>query len=156
MTAADMGALIGRIAGEVGLEPALIQAVVHAESGGDPWAIRYEPAFHDRYVKGKIPGISLTEEIARSTSWGLMQVMGQVARERGFQGKFLSALCDPETGLRVGALHLKRFLDQYGDVSKAVASYNAGSPRMADGGFVNQGYVDKVMAEYRRLKDGMA
>ncbi len=149
--------ILDRVARELGLDPDLVRAIVLIESSGDPWAVRYEPAFYYRYVRGKIPGISITEEVARATSWGLMQVMGQVARERGFQGKFLSALCDPETGLRFGALHLKRFLDRHGDVEKAVAAYNAGSPRMANGRFVNQAYVDKVMREYRRLKDvGMA
>jgi hypothetical protein len=55
-------------------------------------AIRYEPAFRTRYVAPL--GLPPTEEVARSISWGLMQVMGQVAREHGFAGKFLSALCD--------------------------------------------------------------
>jgi len=35
-----------------------------------------------------------------------MQVMGQVAREHGFEGKFLSALCDPALGLDIGCAAL--------------------------------------------------
>jgi len=31
-----------------------------------------------------------------------MQVMGQVAREHEFVGKFLSALCDPALGIEIG------------------------------------------------------
>jgi len=79
---------------------ALVCAVVEQESAWDVHAIRYEPAFRTRYVAPL--GLPPTEEIARSISWGLMQVMGQVAREHGYQGKFLSALCEPAAGLDIG------------------------------------------------------
>jgi hypothetical protein len=83
---------------------ALVCAVVEQESAWDTHAIRYEPGFRTRYVAPL--GLPPTEEIARSISWGLMQVMGQVAREHGFQGKFLSALCDPAIGLDLGCAAL--------------------------------------------------
>jgi len=83
------------------LDPALVCAVVEQESAWDAHAIRYEPAFRTRYVAPL--GLPPTEEVARSISWGLMQVMGQVAREHGFQGKFLSALCEPAAGLDIGS-----------------------------------------------------
>jgi len=79
---------------------ALVCAVVEQESAWDTHAIRYEPAFRTRYVAPL--GLPPTEEIARSISWGLLQVMGQVAREHGFSGKFLSALCEPAAGLDIG------------------------------------------------------
>src|SRR5271154_6227826 len=79
------------------IEPALVCAVVEQESAWDAHAIRYEPAFRARYVAPL--GLTPTEEIARSISWGLLQVMGQVAREHGFTEKFLSALCEPAAGL---------------------------------------------------------
>lgn len=82
------------------LHPALICAVVEQESAWNSFAMRYEPAFRARYVAPL--GLPITEEVARSISWGLMQVMGQVARENGFDGKFLSALCDPAAGLDCG------------------------------------------------------
>jgi hypothetical protein len=86
------------------LDPALVCAIVEQESAWDPHAIRYEPGFRTRYVAPL--GLPPTEEIARSISWGLMQVMGQVAREHGFSGKFLSALCDPALGLDIGCAAL--------------------------------------------------
>ena len=70
------------------------------KSAWDAHAIRYEPAFRTRYVAPL--GLPPTEEIARSISWGLMQVMGQVAREHGFTGQFLSALCEPAAGIAIG------------------------------------------------------
>jgi Transglycosylase SLT domain len=79
---------------------ALVCAIVEQESAWDAHAIRYEPAFRTRYVAPL--ALPPTEEIARSMSWGLMQVMGQVAREHGFAGKFLSALCEPAAGLDIG------------------------------------------------------
>src|SRR5271155_4197450 len=82
------------------LDAALVCAIVEQESAWDAHAIRYEPAFRTRYVAPL--GLPPTEEIARSISWGLMQVMGQVAREHGFESKFLSALCEPEFGLDTG------------------------------------------------------
>jgi soluble lytic murein transglycosylase-like protein len=68
------------------LDPALVCAVVEQESAWNPWAIRYEPGFLARYVAPLFTAgkISATEAYARSFSWGLMQVMGQVAREHGF------------------------------------------------------------------------
>jgi len=86
------------------LEPALVCAVIEQESAWNTYAIRYEPGFRTRYVAPL--GLPPTEEIARSISWGLMQVMGQVAREHGFTGKFLSALCDPALGLDSGCAAL--------------------------------------------------
>lgn len=88
------------IAAAHALDPALVCAVIEQESAWDAHAIRYEPAFRTRYVAPL--GLPPTEEIARSISWGLMQVMGQVAREHNFAGKFLSALCEPAAGIEIG------------------------------------------------------
>jgi hypothetical protein len=82
------------------IDAALVCAVIEQESGWDANAIRYEGAFRARYVAPL--GLPPTEEIARSISWGLMQVMGQVAREHGFAGAFLSELCSAECGLEIG------------------------------------------------------
>lgn len=108
------------------LDPALVCAVVEQESAWDPHAIRYEPAFRMRYVAPL--GLSATEEIARSISWGLMQLMGQLARERGFTGHFLSALCDPAAGLDVGCLVLaSKLAAAGGEVAQALALWNGGA-----------------------------
>lgn len=109
-----------------GLDPALVCAVCEQESGWNVWAMRYEPAFQVRYVN-KIPNISDTERIARSTSWGLMQLMGQVAREKGFSHTFLAMLCDPDIGLSMGVRKLKECLDEEGgDEAKALLRWNGG------------------------------
>ncbi len=110
------------------LDPALVCAVIEQESAWDTHAIRYEPAFRTRYIAPL--GLPPTEEIARSISWGLMQVMGQVAREHGFTGKFLSALCDPAAGLEVGcAVLAAKITSAQGNTPRALELWNGGSNR---------------------------
>jgi soluble lytic murein transglycosylase-like protein len=108
------------------LDPAVVCAVIEQESAWAPHAIRYEPAFRMRYVAPL--SLSPTEEVARSISWGLMQVMGQLARERGFIGRFLSELCDPASGLDIGCKILALKLSSAGgEVSQALALWNGGA-----------------------------
>ena len=112
------------------LDPSLVCAVIEHESAWNPWAIRYEPAFFSKYVaslytNNKVPA---TEAYARGFSWGLMQVMGQVAREVGFDALFLSALCDPEQGLDVGCKVLRKKFDAMaGDTTRALLAWNGGA-----------------------------
>jgi soluble lytic murein transglycosylase-like protein len=108
------------------LDPVLVCAVVDQESSWDTYAMRYEPRFRERYVADL--GLNPTEEIARSISWGLMQVMGQVARENGFDAKFLSEICSPEIGLDVGCIALaKHFRNGCGDIAKVLTLWNGGA-----------------------------
>ena len=149
--------IIERIAAEFRVDPDLVRAFIFVESSGNTWAIRTEPGFYKRYILPLVNSRrvrSLTEARARSISWGLMQVMGQVAREHGFAGKYLSELCDPELGIRYGVMHFRKFLDRYGAAASAVAAYNAGSARYRNGRFVNQEYVDKVEGAHGRFRDG--
>ena len=68
------------------LDPALVCAVVEQESAWNPWAMRYEPLFFAKYVASLYTNnkIGASEAYGRGFSWGLMQVMGQVARETGY------------------------------------------------------------------------
>jgi len=112
------------------LDPGLVCAVIEQESAWNPWAMRYEPAFFTKYVAPLYTNnkISATEAYARGFSWGLMQVMGQVARESGFDAQFLSALCDPEQALAVGCKVLrKRFDAASGDTTRALLAWNGGA-----------------------------
>lgn len=113
------------------LDPALVCAVCEQESGWNPLAIRYEPAFHNAYiVKLRLPS---TEDISRAISWGLMQLMGETARELGFKGAFLSELTDPVVGLTWGCEKLKRGLSLSGHVTPALQIYNGGSNKLYAG-----------------------
>jgi soluble lytic murein transglycosylase-like protein len=111
------------------LDPALVCAVIEQESSWNPWAIRYEPAFFTKYVAPLYTNnkVSATEAYARGFSWGLMQVMGQVAREFGCDAPFLSALCDPEQGIAIGCKVLRRKFDAMpGDATRALLAWDSG------------------------------
>jgi soluble lytic murein transglycosylase-like protein len=128
------------------LDPALVCAVVEQESGWNPWAMRYEPAFFTKYVAPLYTNnkVSASEAYARGFSWGLMQVMGQVARETGFEASFLSALCDPAQGLAAGCKVLRKKFDAAnGDTSSALLAWNGGA---------NATYVAQVLARLPRYQ----
>lgn len=154
--------IINEKAATYGIPAWLIAAVIETESGGDPWAMRFEPEFLKRYVPQTTSqrfGASMeTERVMRATSFGLMQIMGQVAREFGCTFPFLSELCLPENGIEFGCRKLKSLRDLHFEKlgwPGVVAAYNAGSPRTgADGKFVNQAYVDKVLNTGIKFKEG--
>ena len=129
------------------LYPELVCAIIEQESAWNPWAIRYEPAFYDRYIlplraRGEV--IHETEARARATSWGLMQVMGQVAREAGFANTFLSELCDPPSAIETGcAVFNRKLAVAEGNVSKALLLWNGGA---------NPHYADEVLARADKYK----
>ena len=123
-------ALARRAAAVQSLDPALVCAVVEQESGWNPWAMRYEALFFAKYVAPLYTNnkVSASEAYARGFSWGLMQVMGQVARETGFDPVFLSSLCDPDQGLAIGCKVLRRKLDAMaGDTMRGLLAWNGGS-----------------------------
>ena len=135
--------LARRIAAAHNLDPALVCAVIEQESAWNPWAVRYEPTFLSRYVAplytaGKL---SATEAYTRAMSWGLMQVIGQVARESGFEEASLAELCDPAAGVDWGCRILAtRLARARGDVEAALLAWNGGS---------NPAYPTEVMARIR-------
>jgi soluble lytic murein transglycosylase-like protein len=150
----------------------LINAIIQVESGGNTWAYNPEPHYmylwdvrknapfrrpQSAELSNKTPpadfptiaGDRDQEWWAQQASWGLMQVMGAVAREHGLRAPYLPILCDPAVGIEYGCKHLavlrSRFFGRAGWPG-VIAAYNAGSPVVQNGVFVNQGYVDKVLA----------
>lgn len=131
----DLESLIAAAATKHGLPLVLVRAMVlHESVGGITCAARYEPSFYERYEKDSTPsfrpdGCSIeTERIQRSTSWGLMQVMGETARCNGFRGWF-AELCVPEVGLEWGCLYVRRLADKYlegHDWPRIMRAYNGG------------------------------
>ena len=137
---AQLIAAARRAAAAQSLDPALVCAVVEQESAWNPWALRYEPLFFAKYVAALYTNnkVSASEAYARGFSWGLMQVMGQVAREAGFDALYLSALCDPEQGLAIGCKVLRKEFDSAaGDTTRALLAWNGGS---------NPAYAAQVLA----------
>lgn len=127
------GAEIASIARQVGLNPALLAAVVDAESGFNPRAV------------------------SSAGAKGLMQLMDGTARGLGVTDPF-----DPIQNLLGGARFLQSLLNRYGgDLAKALAAYNAG-PAAVDryGGIPpyaeTQRYVPKVLAAFQKYQAMLA
>ncbi|HEV1286562.1 MAG TPA: transglycosylase SLT domain-containing protein [Bryobacteraceae bacterium] len=115
------------------LDGDLVCAIAEQESSWNPWEIRFEPGFLSKYIvpieeKDKIRP---TEAYARSFSWGLMQVMGEDAREDGFTGVSLAELCDPPVGLDAGCKRFARIVRRVGAIpdaqSVALLHWNGGA-----------------------------
>lgn len=103
--------LIRSIAGEFGLEPALVMAVIREESWFNPEAVSF------------------------SNARGLMQIMPSTGQWVGSkQGLTVTAddLFKPELNVRLGAWYLRFLIDRWdGNINKAIASYNAGEGNVA-------------------------
>lgn len=174
MTTGVIRAAIETAAAGHGLSANLVEAIVLQESGGNTWATRPEPAY--RYLvtaktgqpfrflspneaasklppsdfHGILPSGALQEWLGQQTSWGLMQVMGAVARELGFKAPYFAELTDPMTGLHFGCKHFANQLAwSKGNVNRALGAYNAGHGG-ADG--VGQDYATKVQVWLRQIE----
>jgi len=125
---------------ETGIDPFVISAICWQESSFDPYAFRFEKDFLKKYVepltkaaiKKRNPSIggAISEDSERhglAISWGAMQILGQTARERGFNGVFLPALCG-YPGILYGSEHLVYLRARHHDWDKVFSAYNAGSP----------------------------
>lgn len=130
VTKDEMIAIARMIAAAHKLPPEIVCGQIQRESDWEPYAMRYEPAFLSKYVAplytaGKI---TATEAYTRSMSWGLGQVLGQVARELGFTRTYFGELSDPSVGIEYQCRKLDKCLVRAGgDMSKALEMYNGGS-----------------------------
>lgn len=136
----------------------LIWSICKQESNFNQFACRYEEnyrwLFHPEEVKPKDCSLK-TEVVFQKTSWGLMQVMGAVYREYGYNNWLPEISCDIETQLLYGCKHLNKLNRRWGSyLWDVVAAYNAGSPRRTtEGYYINQGYVDSIMKHKREYEE---
>jgi soluble lytic murein transglycosylase-like protein len=151
---------IRAVAKETALPAPLVAGIIQEESRFDMWATRMEPRYmNSQRVRrssaawsashGGLP-TAFTELADRSRSYGLMQIMGETAREEGYLQRYLASLFRTENGLRAGAGHLRRLIARYkGDTLSAISAYNQGSARKRDGVFANARYVYRVAVAWR-------
>lgn len=141
---------IAEYATKHGLKPAIVYGICRQESGLNQYACRFEPAykwlFRPRDVKPAISSIE-TEIAMQKISWGLMQVMGGVFRELGFDGWLSEISSNVDLQLDYGCKHLAKKIKAYG-LPGGISAYNAGIPSEK-----NAAYVDHVMAFAEEWED---
>jgi len=112
------------------VDPALIKAVIMAESGYDPMAVSKKGAL------------------------GLMQLMPGTVDELDVEDPF-----NPVHNVNAGVKYLKGLLNEFeGDLELAIAAYNAGSKKVREFNGIppnntTQNYVRKVFEYYRYYRD---
>lgn len=124
------------------LSVSCVLAFCMAESSFGVHKIKYES--HYRWLVGKEETLSIGELLGQKHSWGLMQVMGAVAREYGHKGPFTD-LWEPSLNLKYGMMHLRKLYRRHQHWPDTIAAYNAGTPTKIDGRYKNQTYVNKVL-----------
>lgn len=92
----DLVSIINNASQKYGIEPAVIKAVIRAESGFRP------------------------DAVSRAGAKGLMQLMPGTARALGVNP------LDPEQCVDGGTRYLKQMIDRFGSLELALAAYNAG------------------------------
>ncbi len=107
------------------LPPALVKAVIAAESAFDPGAVSHKGA------------------------QGLMQLMPETAEALGVEDPL-----EPNDNVDGGSRYLREMLDRYGDMPRAVAAYNAGPTAVDRYRGVppyreTRDYVKRVLTYYR-------
>jgi soluble lytic murein transglycosylase-like protein len=169
----DFDKLIVSLATGYALDPAIVRAMVSIESSGDTFAYNPEPryiyfwnvntwkpfrAVTSQEVSSEFPpkdfptlaGDADQEWWAQQASWGLMQVMGAVAREQGFRQPYLTQLTVPEIGLLFGCRVLQSHLKwSKGVVPQALAAYNGGRWQNDKPPYRNAAYAAKVLAQVK-------
>ena len=115
--------IIRQCATDYGVDRSLVKAVIHAESSYNPQAV------------------------SRTGARGLMQLMPGTAQDLRVVDSF-----DPKDNIRGGVRYLRFLLDTFrGDVTLALAAYNAGLSKVAKYGGIppyeeTRNYVSRVLA----------
>ena len=115
------------------VDPALVKAIIMAESSYNPRAI------------------------SKKGAKGLMQLMPGTAKALGVENSF-----DPEHNINAGVRYFKQLLNQFdGDMKLALAAYNAGSRKVRQYQGVppykvTQYYITKVYKYYQHYQKQMA
>jgi soluble lytic murein transglycosylase-like protein len=123
----ELASLVDEASSRTGLPAELISSVIATESGNRP------------------------DAVSPAGALGLMQLMPGTARTLGVDDPL-----DPRENVMAGAEYLRRQLNRFGSVEKALAAYNAGPQAVSRFGGIppypeTQSYVRRVLQSIRRL-----
>ena len=136
------------------VDAALILAIIHQESGGNPCVTRKESSYKALYGKSsKLLSIQRMTKLPIDkicTSYGLMQLMlptawGYISDK--YQDEYvIEHLIDPYNNIRYGAAHLSTLIKKCnGDIWQAVQKYNG----------VSSQYANNVIALTKEYKEAI-
>lgn len=133
-----------------GFDPILLLSIVEQESSFDETSLRMEDGFQERYLK-HLQDLPTTSSVLLSTSYGLMQTLGEALLEDGYMEFFQDWYKDKyaqeirgrsqigivksidefmihqDWQIRYGIKHFKKKWDTaHGDRHKALLGYNGG------------------------------
>jgi soluble lytic murein transglycosylase len=148
---------------------AIAVSILYVESSKPGWyaRIRY-PLAYEEIIRGHARNYDLDPALlaaviyreskfdadARSSSGavGLMQLLPDTARGiatlTGGSRFVLSDLDDPEINVRYGSFYLRRLIQKYGEISLALAAYNAGQANVDQWTEEGRGIVFPETEEY--------
>lgn len=139
--------IIGSYCDTMHVPPNLVKAICRVESNWNEHTLRFEPMFTDLSMvmnyAHKLAISAETEAVCQKTSWGLMQIMGAVARNLGFDD-ILTKLLVPENNLYFGVKLISELMKRFPIQDDVISAYNRGYPKKANGLYLNQKYVDDV------------
>jgi soluble lytic murein transglycosylase-like protein len=124
--------LVERVGRASGVPPALVKAVIHAESAFDPRAVSHKGAM------------------------GLMQLMPATAKHLGVAHPFAA-----EQNVEGGTRYLRTLRERFGNWTMALAAYNAGPEAVSRFGGIppyreTQRYVRRILTYYRQYHSQFA
>jgi len=147
----------------------LILALIWQESSGNQWAYNPEPRYKwlwnvktdkpytlttKAQLMMKIPppdfphlaGDKDQEWWGQQASWGLLQIMGAAAREQGFNGPYLTQLCDPYVNIEYATKHLYHYAsrENHFSIEETLLRYNGGG---------NPDFANQVLSKQSQLSN---
>jgi len=122
-----------------GIDPLLVLAVIHCESGFDAFAV------------SPVGAMGLMQVMPNTGDWLMTRRGGELRRRTN--------LFDTELNVEIGSAYLSELIRDFGTIERALVAYNAGPgaaakilSRAPSRQKFLAGYPAKVMGEYRRLK----
>jgi hypothetical protein len=142
-------------ASRVNVDPVLAMAVVLTESGCDDQAVRLENGFYRRYMAKQT--FTAPVKILLSTSYGLMQTMGETLRTMGYFPPIMDSrnvaeaidryLASPQMQVAWGCQFLSSIITRkQGDIVASLLTWNGGAdPEYPARVFSKQEFVSEAI-----------